>query len=348
MVKMNSVVIVGYGGYVPRYRIKAEEIARVWGEDRTGLPVEEKAVAGLDEDTVTMAVEAARIALKRARVSPSRIGAVHVGTESKPYAVKPCGTIVAEALGISQKVTAADFEFACKAGTEALQFISSLVESKRIDYGLAIGSDTAQGRPRDALEFTAASGAAAFVIGRDENDGVAEIEAWSSYVTDTPDFWRREYERYPRHTARFTGDPAYFHHIVNSVKTLLDNDGYSLNDVDYVVFHQPNVRFPFAVAKLLGIDFEKVKTGMVAGYIGNTYAACSLLGLVKVLDQAKPGERILLASFGSGAGSDSYMIRVLDGIESKRGLAPTLDRFIERKVHIDYITYARNRRKIIM
>ncbi|MCS7126595.1 MAG: hydroxymethylglutaryl-CoA synthase [Aigarchaeota archaeon] len=348
MVKMNSVIILGYGGYVPRYRVRAEEIARVWGEEQTGLPVEEKAVASLDEDTITMAVEAARIALKRAGIPPSRIGAVHVGTESKPYAVKPCGTIVAEAIGATPKVTAADFEFACKAGTEALQFISSLVEAGRIDYGLAIGSDTAQGRPRDALEYTAASGAAAFIIGRDKDKGVAEIEAWTSYVTDTPDFWRREYERYPRHTARFTGDPAYFHHIVNSVKALLDDEGYNFNDIDYVIFHQPNVRFPFVAAKLLGVDIEKVKPGMVAGTIGNTYAACSLLGLVKVLDQAKPGQRILLASFGSGAGSDSYIIRVLDGVELKRELAPTLEKFIERKTYIDYITYAKNRRKIIM
>lgn len=345
---MNSVVILGYGGYVPRYRIRAEEIARVWGEETTGLPVDEKAVAGIDEDAVTMAVEAAKIALKRAGIHPSKIGAVHVGTESKPYAVKPCGTIVAEAIGASPKVTAADFEFACKAGTEALQFISSLVESRRIDYGLAIGSDTAQGRPRDALEFTAASGAAAFVIGRDASEGVAEIEAWTSYVTDTPDFWRREQERYPRHTARFTGDPAYFHHIVSSVRELLNNDGYSLSEIDYVVFHQPNVKFPLVAAKLLGIDPEKLKVGLVTGLIGNTYAACSLLGLVRVLDRAKPGERILLASFGSGAGSDSYIIRVLEGVEKKRPLAPPVDKFIERKKHIDYITYAKNRRKILM
>jgi hydroxymethylglutaryl-CoA synthase len=348
MVRINSAVIVGYGGYVPRYRIRSEEIARIWGRDKSELPVEEKSVAGLDEDTVTMAVEAARIAIKRAGVPPSKIGAVHVGTESKPYAVKPSGTIVAEAIGAVPSVTAADFEFACKAGTEALQFITSLVDAGRIEYGLAIGADTAQGRPGDALEFTAACGAAAFIIGRDKNEGVAEIEAWTSYVTDTPDFWRREYEHYPHHTARFTGDPAYFHHIVNSVKNLLENDGYTLNDIDYAVFHQPNARFPLVAAKLLGIDLEKTKPGLITGYIGNTYAASSLLGLVKVLDQAKSGQRILLASFGSGAGSDSYIIRVLEGIEVKRSLAPTLDKFIERKTYIDYAIYARHRKKILM
>lgn len=345
---MNSVAMLGYGGYVPRYRIRAEEIARVWGKDRAELPIEEKAVAGLDEDTVTMAVEAARIAVKRAGIPAERIGVVHVGTESKPYAVKPSGTIVAEALGATPRVMAADLEFACKAGTEALQFVSSMVEAGRIEYGLAIGADTAQGRPGDALEFTAASGAAAFLLGRGESNAVAAIEAWASYVTDTPDFWRRDHERYPMHTARFTGDPAYFHHIVSAARQLMDEDGYSLEEMDYVVFHQPNVRFPIAAAKLLGVDLEKVKPGLITGFVGNTYAACSLLGLVRVLDHARPGQRILLVSFGSGAGSDAYVIRVLDGIEEKRKLAPTLDSFINRKTYIDYALYARSRRKILM
>ena len=348
MVKINSVAIHGYGGYVPRYRIKAEEIARLWGREKTELPIDEKAVAGIDEDAVTLAVEAAKIALRRAKIEPQRIGAVHVGTESKPYAVKPSGTIVAEALGATPKVMTADLEFACKAGTEALQLVLSLVESERIECGLAIGADTAQGRPGDALEFTAASGAAAFIVGEFREDAVASIEAWTSYVTDTPDFWRRSYEKYPRHTSRFTGQPAYFHHIISSVRQLLEEDGYKLGDIDYVVFHQPNVKFPLTAAKILGIELEKVKPGLVTGYLGNTYAACSLLGLVRVLDQAKPGETILLSSFGSGAGSDSYILRVLEGIEERRSLAPTLDAFINRKTYIDYATYAKNRGKILV
>ncbi|NIM50561.1 MAG: hydroxymethylglutaryl-CoA synthase, partial [Gemmatimonadales bacterium] len=115
--------IVGYGAFVPRKRIKTEEIARQWGKDpetiRRGLLLEEKSVPGIDEDTITISVEAARAALDRAGIDPSRVGAVYVGSESHPYAVKPSGTVVAEALGIGPEVHIADFEFACKAGTEA-------------------------------------------------------------------------------------------------------------------------------------------------------------------------------------------------------------------------------------
>src|SRR3990167_6986590 len=188
-----KVGIVGYGAYIPRFRIKVEEIAKVWNGDaaaiREGLMVDEKSVPDEDEDTVTISVEAARNALARAGISGSDIGAVYIGSESHPYAVKPSGTIVAEAIGATPDVMVADFEFACKAGTAAMQVCYAMVKAGMINYGLAIGADTSQGRPGDALEYSAAAGGAAFVIGRDP---LAEIESTYSFTTDTPDFWRRE------------------------------------------------------------------------------------------------------------------------------------------------------------
>jgi len=346
MPKIKDAAIHGYGLYIPAYRLRGEEIGRVWGKSGPDLPVKEKAVAGLDEDTVTMSVEAARYALRRAGIDASKISAIHVGTESKPYAVKPCGTIVAEILGASRNITSADLEFACKAGTEAVQMITALVESGRIEYGLAIGADTAQGRPGDALEFTAASGAAALVIGRNSRNCVAKIEYSVSVVTDTPDFWRRSYERYPQHASRFTGEPAYFYHTLSAVKTILGENGYRVDDIDYFVFHQPNVKFPLTVAKALSIPSSKVMPGLVSDMVGNTYAACSLLGLSKVFDVAMPGQRILVTSYGSGAGSDSFLLTVCDGILEKRDKAPTFEKMLKRRREIDYALYVKMRDKI--
>src|ERR1700674_1695073 len=116
-----QVGIVGYGAYVPRFRIKAQEIARVWGGADEGLPIDEKAVPGLDEDTITMSIEAARNAMERAGIDTAQLRAVWGGSESHPYAVKPSSTLVAEALGASGAILAADWQFACKAGTEAMQ-----------------------------------------------------------------------------------------------------------------------------------------------------------------------------------------------------------------------------------
>ena len=190
--------IIGYGAYVPRYRLPAKEVSRIWAGSGAALPIKEKSVPGLDEDVATMSIEAARNALARAGISPTEIRAVWVGSESHPYAVKPTSTIVAEAIGAVPHVQAADWEFACKAGTEAMVAAIAMVGSGMGRYSLAIGMDTAQGRPGDALEYTAAAGGAAYIFGPAE-DSLATIDATYSYVTDTPDFWRRAYAKYPEH-----------------------------------------------------------------------------------------------------------------------------------------------------
>ena len=339
--------IIGYGAYIPQYRLPAKEVARVWKGTESGLPIIEKAVPGLDEDVVTISIEAARNALARAEIEPGELRAVWIGSESHPYAVKPSSTIVAEAIGAVPHIQAADLEFACKAGTEAIVAAMGLVGSKMADYALAIGADTAQAKPGDALEYTAGAGGAAFIIGPAEN-ALAEIHAVYSYVTDTPDFWRREGQKYPEHGQRFTGKPAYFKHITNAARTMMKANGTTAADYTYAVFHQPNIKFPKRAAKILGFKDEQIKPGLLSPVIGNTYAGAALVGLTAVLDIAKSGERILLVSFGSGAGSDAMDIRVTKLIEKRRDKALSTAAYIERRVEIDYATYARYRGKIVM
>ena len=337
--------IIGYGAYVPRYRLPAKEIARIWGAGDEGLPVIEKAVAGLDEDVITMSIEAARNALKRAGIDPRELRAVWVGSESHPYAVKPSGTVVAEAIGASPHIQAGDWEFACKAGTEAIVAGIGLVGSGMGRYALAIGMDTAQGKPGDALEYTASSGGAAYIIGPAE-EALATIEATYSYVTDTPDFWRREHAVYPEHGQRFTGEPAYFQHITSAARTMLTATGLKPADFTYAVFHQPNTKFPQRVAKELGFTPEQIKTGLLTPMIGNTYSGSALIGLSAILDVAKPGDLILMTSYGSGAGSDAFVIRVQDAIRERQGKALSTQEYIARRTEIDYATYVRFRGEI--
>lgn len=342
-----DVGIVGYGAYVPRYRLPASEVRRVWREGHGGLPIEEKSVPGLDEDTATMAIEAARNALARGKISPADLRAVWVGSESHPYAVKPTSTIVAEAIGATPEVSAADWEFACKAGTEALQAAFALVGSQMADYAMAIGMDAAQARPADALEYTAAAGGAAFIVGPGDQS-LAYLEGSCSFATDTPDFFRRAYQHYPEHGGRFTGEPAYFKHITNAVRALLEELGHQPADFAAAVFHQPNVKFPQRAAKMLGFGPEQIQTGLLSPVIGNTYAGSSMLGLTAVLDEAKPGDRVLLASFGSGAGSDAFSFVVTDRIQARQRRAPTTQAYIARRKPIDYAIYARHRKKLLM
>ena len=186
-------------------------------------PVKEKAVPGLDEDTATMSVEAARNALARAQIDPQQIAAVWVGSESHPYAVKPTGTIVAEAIGATPAVLAADWQFACKAGTEAMQAGIGFVGSGMANYVLCVGMDTAQGRPSDALEYTAGAGGAAYILGP-AAEALAVIDRSLSYVSDTTDFWRRPSTHYPSHAERFSGDPGYFGHVIPAAQQMLAAD----------------------------------------------------------------------------------------------------------------------------
>jgi hydroxymethylglutaryl-CoA synthase len=341
-----SVGLLGYGSYIPMYRITNAEISRVWGQSSDG-PIEEKAVAGFDEDAVTIAIEAARNALARAEIDPEHLRAIWVGSESHPYAVKPSSTIVAEALGASPYLLAADFEFACKAGTEALQAAMGLVGSGMIDYAMAIGADTAQGRPSDALEYTAASGGTALIIGPAEM-ALARCIASLSYATDTPDFWRRAHQAYPSHGGRFTGEPAYFYHIQSVAEQLMMDLALEAQDFTYAVFHQPNTKFPQRVARRLGFTVEQIKPGLLSDEIGNTYAGAAVTGFSATLDIAKPGDRLLLVSFGSGAGADAFVWEVTDAITARRQLAPMVRDYIQRRVEIDYAIYTRYRQKLTM
>ncbi len=342
---VQPVGIVGYGADVPRYRIPAAAIARMWTGGEGGVPIVEKAVNGLDEDVVSMSIEAARNALARAGTNPREIRAVWVGSESHPYAVKPTSTMVAEAIGAVPNTQAADWEFACKAGTEAMQAGMGLVGSGMGKYALAIGMDTAQGRPGDALEYTAAAGGAAILLGP-ADEAAVRIHASYSFVSDTPDFWRRAGAEYPSHGDRFTGEPAYFKHVLGAAEYMMRELGRTAADYQWAVFHQPNAKFPERAAKQLGFKPEQTAPGLLSPRIGNTYSGSCMIGLTAILDIAQPGDRILMVSYGSGAGSDAFDLEVTGRIDEIRGRATTTEAYIARRKEIDYATYTRYRDKL--
>lgn len=340
---LDMVGIISYGAYIPIYRIKAEEIAKVHGRNadfiKKELLIEEKSVPSYDEDSLTMGVEATLNALKSVNIDRKKIGAIYSGSESPVYAVKPNASIVGEILGISN-YTSADIEFACKAGTSGMQMCFGLAKSGFIDYGIAIGSDTSQASPGDILEFTASAGAASFVIGNNKAEIIAELEEMHSLSSDTPDFWRRNMQKYPQHTERFTGEPAYFKHIIECTKFLIKKAKVNVKDITHVAFHTPNGKFPTRAGRVLGFDEKQLESNLIVSKIGNTYSAASMLVLTDILDKAKPGERILLTSFGSGAGSDSFLFKVTNNIK-KLKTAKTTKQYIEEREYVDYAKYCK-------
>jgi hydroxymethylglutaryl-CoA synthase len=124
---------------------------------------------------------------------------------------------------------------------------------------------------------------------------------------------------------------------------MMEESGTKASDYTYAVFHQPNVKFPQRLAKELGFSDDQIKTGLLSPVIGNTYAGASPLGLTAILDIAKAGDRILMVSYGSGAGSDALDLQVTESIEGRQKLALTTADYIARRVEINYATYTRYR-----
>lgn len=329
--------IVSYGGYIPQYRIKIEEIARQWGksprEIKNSLGIIEKSVAGIDEDSLTMAYEAASAAIDQ-DIDKSEIKVVYVGSESHPYAVNPTATILAEFLGIEGEYLASDTQFACKAATGAIISALGLIKSDFTKLALVVAADKAQAMPHDSLEYTAGSGSVALVLGKDEV--ILEAVDYLSFSSDTPDFWRREGIRYPSHGGRFTGLPSYFYHIQQSSKRLLKKLSLSPKNFSQAVFHMPNGKFPKRVGKSLGFEDSQLTNSLVVSNFGNSYTASALMGLMASLRYVKPGELIFFASFGSGAGSDAFVFKVTKNLPKKRKDFQLLQK---EKKYIDYSKY---------
>ncbi len=330
--------IVSYGFYLPKYRIKIEEIAHQWGKNpkeiKQSLLIEEKTVSSFDEDSLTMAYESSSMALSHFDDELSKIKIVFFGSETPVYAVNPTSTILAEFLGIEKNYLALDHQFACKAATGAMMSALGLIKSGFSDYALVCASDKATAKTHDALEYTAASGAVSLILGK--KDVLLEVVDFTTYSSDTPDFWRREGIRFPSHGGRFTGKPSYFAHIIGASKKLLEKNKITVKDFNYGVFHMPNGKFPQEVAKILGFSLDQIKDGLVVSFLGNSYTASALMGLMAILDKAKAGDLIFFASYGSGAGSDVFIFKVTQEIEKKR---QNFSMILKNKKYIDYSTY---------
>jgi len=332
--------IVGYGVYTSRFRIQERNI--------------ERSVPFIDEDAVTAAVEAGKLALIHSGVDSSLVGKIYVGSESNPYAVKPIASKVAQVLKLGEEdedmqgVDAVDTEFACKAATSMFKDASSLVNypKSNIQYAMTIGADNSQAAPRDCpggeLDLFVGFGGCAYIFGK--HDVIAEIEGWYSCTSDTPDFWRRDGEPYPMHGGRFTGDPAYFKHVRKAAQQLMRRLNLQVQDINYFVAHQPNVRFPVKIAEELGFSEEQYLPSLQVSNFGNTYSGSSPVGLAAVLDLAKPHERILIVSYGSGAGSDAYSLVTTSQILEKRQRQRLTVRNQAENPFLEYIDYTTYRR----
>ncbi|MFC1945088.1 hydroxymethylglutaryl-CoA synthase, partial [Chloroflexota bacterium] len=326
--------IIGYGVYVPRFRLKSEEAAMAWG----GWAAGEKSVCGIDEDIVTMAAEASEKAMKHAGIDPSKIGAIHLGTASSPYIEQYVAPILAETLELGPETTMVDYCGSLNAGAMALQGCLDAIAAGRIGAGIVIVTEDRATHPGSAGEAGFGCGAAAFVIGTEGT--IADIEGTEHYTTLFMDRWRATTDNFVSDffDDRFDREYGYQKHIETACKGLIDRLGRGSSDYNHMALQQPDARLPGIIAKCLGIRGEMMASGSIAGMVGDLGSASAFVSLAGILDKAKAGERVLFASYGSGSSTAASL--VVDGaIEGKRSRSIPLEKYIGRKEYINYLTY---------
>jgi hydroxymethylglutaryl-CoA synthase len=338
---MDKVNIVGYGAYVPRYRLKIDEIEKAWSDKEYStrsrrLGVEEKAIAGWDEDEVTMGYEAARNAVKRAGIDPADLGGIITGCMSRRFRDKSASAMIAQMLGTSE-VLACDCVHSSKSGSSALILGKSLAAAGDRSV-LVIATDNPHVAPCDDLEPLSGSGAAAFICGKGE--GIASIEGSYSCSREVYDIWQpveAPYMHYDMNVSR-----QLFRDVtVQATTAYMERHGTNVDDYSYFVLSQQDARAPLGVARALKIPTEKMAAGFLCPTIGDLYSASALIGMAAVLDTAKEGERGLISSYGSG-GADIIDVRVSEGVTKRKDACPSVADYLNDKVYVDYISFLKH------
>ena len=325
--------IIGYGVYVPKTRIKQQDVGIPWG----GFGMGEKAVCGWDEDIVSMAAEAVDNAVKNAGVKAADIGALYMGTASSHMVEMHLSPILAELQGLSNQASVMDFTGSVNAVGNALSQCLMAIEAKRIKYGIVVGTENRMVGPGSDAEVSFGAAAVAMVVGAEGT--IADIEGVESFRTLFMDRWRHVKDPWVSNLfdQRFFRDDGYAKHIGEASKALMAKVGTKAADYKMAMFPQVDSRVPAGAGKAVGV---KTLFPDLTGAIGDVGGVSPFLCLAGALDSAKPGERFLVASYGSGMAT-AFSVVAKEGIEKKRGKAKNLEKYIGQKAMVDYPAYLR-------
>jgi hydroxymethylglutaryl-CoA synthase len=311
--------IVSYGAYIPFYRLSRAEIARAWG---AAPSPGERAVANYDEDSLTMAVAAARDCLKG--IDRANIGGLYFASTTAPYKEKQSAAIIAAVLGLPAEAVTMDFSGSLRCGSGALKAAVDAVNSGAADNILVCASDMRLGYPMGPLEMTLGDGAAALLVGKKQ--AVAEIKGFSSRYNEIQDTWRSDKDTFVRSAEdRFAMDEGYVDVTTGSLAAALKKSGLAAKDFSRIALNSPNQRQMRAVTQKLGFDEKKQVQDVLHQSVGDTGSAMSLMSLISALEQAAKGEKILLATYGNGC--DAFILETTEkivGLKDRRGIAKHL------------------------
>ena len=329
--------IKSYGAYIPRYRINHNTIFSAVGFLGTFPPPGENAVANHDEDTLSMAVAAGVDCLNG--VKREEIDGLYLATTSQPYMLRQNSAIVAAALDLQNSIRTADFLGSNKSGTSALLSAFDAVKGDTSTNVLVCASDCRVSKPGSSQEPLYGDAAAAVLMGGSD-DVIATLEGHFSVSYDFPDRWKTTGEKF-EHTweDRFIRDAGYAKIIPEAISGLLKKYNLAITDFTKIAFPDLYPREHAAIVKRLGADPRQIQTSLL-GKIGDTGSASSLMMLVAALEDAKPGDKIMIASFGNG--SDAMFFQVTENIKkmgTRRGVKKNLETKKELASYEKYLAF---------
>ncbi|MBW1711840.1 MAG: OB-fold domain-containing protein [Deltaproteobacteria bacterium] len=293
--------ITSFGAYLPWLRLNRSAL----GPFRKG----QTALANFDEDSLTLAVAAAIDCLSG--MEPQRVDGLYLATTTPPYAEKQTATTAAVAAGLRPDVLTADFGHSLRASTAALRAAADAVAARTAEQVLVVAADTRLGRPGSAEEMTLGHGAGALLLGRDKV--VAALEASHSVCHEILDVWRPQGSPFVRSwEKRFAVQEGYDQAMTQAVAGLFEKTGLKAADFKKAVFPAADAKSAAALAKRFGFDPQTALQDLLLAQVGQTGTAQALMLLGAALEEAAPGDRILLANYGQGA--DAFVLAVTEEI----------------------------------
>lgn len=303
--------ITSFGAYIPFYRLAHKEIARAWG-GRGGDG--ERAVANVDEDSITMAVEAVRDLL--ATGDGREIDGLVFATTTSPYAEKQASALIATAADLRNDVRTADYTSSLRSATTATLAAIDSVKAGSAANVIIAAADTRLAPPKSANERLFGDAASAISVGADKV--IAEIVASHSTVDEMTDVWRGDDDRFVSGwEERFSITQGYQRVVQQTVSELFERAAIGPSEISKAIFYAPDPGTLAGTAKSLGLKAEQIPDHLFTT-VGNTGAAMPLLVLSSALEDARPGEKFLVVGYGSGC--DALMFEVTDEIENCRSV----------------------------
>lgn len=328
--------ITSYGAYIPWHRIDRQNFVKAWG----GFAIPgEKAVAGYDEDSLTMAVEAAIDCLRD--IDSHTVDGLFFATTTSPYKEKQCSALMALPLDLRRDIRTVDITTSLRSGTTAVSLALDTIKAGTTNSILVTVADSRMAAPGGMLEQGLGDGAAALLLGKD--NVIAEIQESYSISDELAGTWRSESDTFVRSWEdRMVLDEGYSKVLPDAISGLMRKCGLSPEDLTKVVFDPSgDVRRHGRAATALGFDSSQLQDPLsLFMSVGITGCAMAPMMLVSALEEAKPGDKILFAGYGNGA--DAFLLQVTDAIGKlgeRRGMKSHLESKRMLENYNDYLRW---------